>query len=94
MLEVIGWPDQTFNEIPKQDNPAFDKSQEGVMICKDSNNPHRFVVLLIKTQKFEGRNMAERVLHLAMFWDYHLGVRFAEAFAGWPATLHESLISK
>lgn len=92
-MEVIGWPDKMFHEIPKQDNPAFDKTQEGVMICKDHQPSRLFVVLMVKDQKVGGE-VVERVLHIAKFWDYHLAVRFAEAFASWPTALHEALVSE
>jgi hypothetical protein len=84
-MEIVTWENKTFNEIPKQDNPAF-SIDECIMIVKDSQTPSLFCVLEIKGQfapRFEGSKdmtLVERVLHLGKFWTLENANIFANAF--------------
>ncbi|MFH1692306.1 MAG: hypothetical protein ABIC68_07080 [Candidatus Omnitrophota bacterium] len=53
-MEIVDFSEKEFNEIPKQDNPAFGKD-ECLMIVKQFKSS-RFVVLHIKPDPIESVN--------------------------------------
>lgn len=94
-LSVIDFSNQSFREIPRQDNPAFmtqedwdNIGQKGcVMICAErslKNNElirNRFSVLLITPSDIDSVN------NVGIFWEEDLAISFANWFAqAYPLT--------
>ena len=88
-IETLDFSETTFNEIPKQDNPALTahfqdnyKKKRILMIVKAEKHhkigvPHGFTVLDIDNPE----NIGDRVLGLGVFYEYKDACLFAEAYA-------------
>jgi len=80
-MDIILFEDKTFNQIPKQDNPAF-SDDDCLLICRDGNFPSMFNVLEIKDQYVGESKIEERVCRLGKFWRVENAKLFAEAYVG------------
>lgn len=79
-MEVLDFTNKTFQEIPEQDNPAYD-IHECFMVCRSqdySQTKKRFVVL--KIEPVENPKENESVTRIAEFWDSALALDFTDAY--------------
>ena len=63
-MEVVDFYPTKFNDIPDQDNPAFDATEECIVVCADVAIGDRVMVLHIVPDPVESVN------RIAMFWHH------------------------
>lgn len=82
-MEIKRWPHSTYDEIPKQDNPALSPDKkECLILCRQWYNGNgRYRVIHCRnihqqfTEDFFGPD------DVAIFWDYEVADSFARAYA-------------
>ncbi len=78
-MDIVKFIDQTFHQIPEQDNPAFGK-RECIMICKATDQPaeedKRLSILHIIPDPTESVN------RVAVVWDEKVADSIANFLAG------------
>lgn len=71
-MQTVDFYPKEFDEIPEQDNPAFDK-HECVMIVKEYGGTKACVLHIVP-------DPVESVISIALFWRHELAVEYAEFF--------------
>lgn len=91
-MQIVDFHEKTFNEIPRQDNPAFMNKKEWdaagedgcLLITKQDPNktPYknngRFCVFEI--EPVENIDNNDSVIYLGLFWDINVARLFAESY--------------
>jgi len=92
-MEIVDFSKKTFNEIPKQDNPAFMTKKEWdnvgengcLLITKQDEQkpPYRNCgrLCVFKIEPVENPHEEESVTCLGLFWEFELAKMFADAFS-------------
>ena len=88
-MEIISYASQTWQQIPEQDNPAYDsnRDEEVLMIFKGNQDAYRitdggFLVVLVP--------VVGDIIHLGVFWDLSSADIFAEAYAAYAGESHDT----
>jgi hypothetical protein len=74
-MQVVDFYPTKFNDIPNQDNPAFDATEECVVVCADAAIGNRVMVLHIIPDPVESVN------RVAMFWKHDIALKFAGMYS-------------
>lgn len=79
-MEVLDFTNKTFQEIPEQDNPAFD-IYECFIVCRSQDyTPEKRRFIVLKIDPVENPKEYESVTRIAEFWDSVLALDFTEAY--------------
>ena len=91
-MEIVNFSEKTFQEIPKQDNPAFMSKKEWdeigekgcVLITKQNEQkpPYRNCgrICVLRIDPTENTNEEKTVTYLGLFWELKHAMLFAEIF--------------
>ncbi len=74
-MDTVNFYPKTFQEIPEQDNPAFDEHECLMIVAESNTNSGHAVVLHIKPGPVDSVN------HIAKFWDYEKAEQYCDTFA-------------
>ena len=92
-MEIVRFKKQNWMEIPKQDNPAFDKIYENQRLQEGYKGRRTHCLLICKTLPYEAKSVGKNgyvvieipltgdIIRRGLFWDFENAELFAEALA-------------
>ena len=83
-MQVVDFSEKSFNEIPDQDNPAFEQGLEPCLMIVKSAKQHLVGngVTVLEVKDSEDDTCTERVTSLGHFYTKENATKFADLIAG------------